>query len=594
MKNFVKRSFVGKSLNGKIAASIIAIVWIMMLVFMGLFCYTYYGMIMERLTKDISQRTSLVADAADDWVMQYIKITDNSFSNATLNNAIKHKNDNTVSEILYNFEMQNFLQSISVAANDISDIYFEDVQGDIIGLGNVSRDYFWSELHEVRKAVGDSDVAPHFRAFSNEYMSGIIIARRIASYDDYYKYTVNGIMYVLVNTEGFGQKYIKYFSNGSEKTFLTDANNNILISDNDNYKSNEQLMLPADLNEKTISLGGEKSYFFVSNLEKSNLKFVTTVSCRDFNAPIQSMIFNVFVILLILSVIISFVAKKVAESIAEPIRKIAVVMDNARADRYMGKLSEPMDEVLMPIVKSYNSMIDELDVLINKELAYQIKVKEATLKAFEQQINPHFLYNTLNMIRVMSSYGETDKIDVILTELGNMMKYCNNRNHSVKVSDEINNIKAYLKIIKIRFGDDFDYKVDTDTNAVECQTIKFILQPFIENAVKHGVSKSEDTGMIDISVKSDNGRLTYIISDNGTGIPTDRLRQIKNNLNSSDMYNADKNLGIGILNVYMRGKLNYGDDFRLEIYSTVNKGTRVEIGHPIVPFEKNENRGGIL
>ena len=128
MKNFVKRSFVGKSLNGKIAASIIAIVWIMMLVFMGLFCYTYYGMIMERLTKDISQRTSLVADAADDWVMQYIKITDNSFSNATLNNAIKHKNDNTVSEILYNFEMQNFLQSISVAANDISDIYFEDVQ----------------------------------------------------------------------------------------------------------------------------------------------------------------------------------------------------------------------------------------------------------------------------------------------------------------------------------------------------------------------------------------------------------------------------------------------------------------------------------
>lgn len=119
MKNFVKRSFVGKSLNGKIAASIIAIVWIMMLVFMGLFCYTYYGMIMERLTKDISQRTSLVADAADDWVMQYIKITDNSFSNATLNNAIKHKNDNTVSEILYNFEMQNFLQSISVAANDI-------------------------------------------------------------------------------------------------------------------------------------------------------------------------------------------------------------------------------------------------------------------------------------------------------------------------------------------------------------------------------------------------------------------------------------------------------------------------------------------
>ena len=100
--------------------------------------------------------------------------------------------------------------------------------------------------------------------------------------------------------------------------------------------------------------------------------------------------------------------------------------------------------------------------------------------------------------------------------------------------------------------------------------------------------------MIDISVKSDNGRLTYIISDNGTGIPTDRLRQIKNNLNSSDMYNADRNLGIGILNVYMRGKLNYGDDFRLEIYSTVNKGTRVEIGHPIVPFEKNENRGGIL
>ena len=100
------------------------------------------------------------------------------------------------------------------------------------------------------------------------------------------------------------------------------------------------------------------------------------------------------------------------------------------------------------------------------------------------------------------------------------------RNHSVKVSDEINNIKAYLKIIKIRFGDDFDYKVDTDTNAVECQTIKFILQPFIENAVDR-IRSLEKYGMIDISVKSDNGRLTYIIFDNGTEIPTtdsDRLK----------------------------------------------------------------------
>ena len=228
MKNFVKRSFVGKSLNGKIAASIIAIVWIMMLVFMGLFCYTYYGMIMERLTKDISQRTSLVADAADDWVMQYIKITDNSFSNATLNNAIKHKNDNTVSEILYNFEMQNFLQSISVAANDISDIYFEDVQGDIIGLGNVSRDYFWSELYEVRKAVGDSDVAPHFRAFSNEYMSGIIIARRIASYDDYYKFELkdkftNPHLYIK-ETENDSIDYIQIFDRNRNSVYYSKVN----------------------------------------------------------------------------------------------------------------------------------------------------------------------------------------------------------------------------------------------------------------------------------------------------------------------------------------------------------------------------------
>ena len=593
MKKLFKKPFTVKTLNGKIAASIIAFVWIMMLLFMGLFCYTYYGMIMERLTKDISQRTSLVADAADDWIMKYITITDNSFSNASLNNVIKHKTDNTVSEILYNFEIQNFLQSISVAANDILDIYFEDTQGDIIGLGNVSRNYFWNELKEVKKTVGDSGVEPHCRAFSNEYMSGIIIARRIATYDDYYKYSVNGIMYVLVNTESFSQKYTKYFSDRSEKIFLLDENNNILIGDNKDYKINEQLTLPTDLSEKTISIGGEKSYFFVDDLKKSNLKFVTTASCKDFNRPIQSMIINVFVILLIISVIVSFVAKNVAESIAKPIRKIAVVMDNARVDRYRGKLDEePMDEVLMPIVKSYNSMIDELDVLVNKELAYEIKVKEATLKAFEQQINPHFLYNTLNMIRVMSSFGETDKIDIILTELSTMMKYCNNRKDSIMVSDEINNIKAYLKIIKIRFGDDFDYRIDTAVGIDECKTIKFILQPFVENAVKHGISKSENMGLIDISVKRENGLIKYIICDNGAGIAPDRLKQIKDNLNYSDMYKADKSLGIGILNVYMRGKLNYGEEFHLEIFSRTNKGTRIELSHPIISLE--ENRGGIL
>ena len=221
--------------------------------------------------------------------------------------------------------------------------------------------------------------------------------------------------------------------------------------------------------------------------------------------------------------------------------------------------------------------------LLNEKYELEILKKEAELCALQNQINPHFLYNTLEMIKGLLFSEDPNRNIINATQaLSDTFKYNLNSGYVVKVKDEIEHVENYLTIQNMRFDKTIRLIVDVDENGLNCNIVRFTFEPIIENAIKHGFSKTRSDYQIRISSKVTNDKLVIFIEDNGIGIDKDRLIQIKDLL-LKDEYSFKSKItgGLGIYNVNERIKRHFGNDYGIDITSTRNKGTIVLIYLPI-------------
>lgn len=215
------------------------------------------------------------------------------------------------------------------------------------------------------------------------------------------------------------------------------------------------------------------------------------------------------------------------------------------------------------------------------EKKYRLQVVE--LLALQAQINPHFLYNTLNSIywETVGLTGKPNQASDMIENLSDMLSYSfGNPNNTVTWSEEIANTISYLKIEKIRFADKFDYTFEYDPEIQEMKTMKLLLQPLVENSVKHGILKKDGFGRIKVKIYRVHAYFRVVIIDDGVGIPQARLAEIRQSMLAADAMDerADH---IGILNTNKRLSLMYEDHYQFHIKSKLRLGTVITI---VVPF----------
>ena len=198
------------------------------------------------------------------------------------------------------------------------------------------------------------------------------------------------------------------------------------------------------------------------------------------------------------------------------------------------------------------------------------------LKAYQNQMNPHFLCNTLETLKWMAFDYETDdfKLSDAIENLSKIAKYSLDSNdYIVNLSTEINYTETYIKILQLRFPDKLEFNWDISEDLSGIKTLKFCMQPFIENAVQYGLKKRSAPLKVNISIRTEDKFLVIKISDNGIGIPHDKLAELQSKLSSVDSVNLTE--GIGILNTNARIRLVYGDECGVHIDSRENEGTTV-------------------
>lgn len=233
----------------------------------------------------------------------------------------------------------------------------------------------------------------------------------------------------------------------------------------------------------------------------------------------------------------------------------------------------------------FNRMLLRLRSLINENYIQKLERREAELNALQAQINPHFLYNTLEAVNSIAAlYGSTE-IRTISQNLGDMFRYSINigRNEFVRLKDELQHIRNYISIQMVRFGNSFDVVYDIPEGLENCRILKFILQPIVENAFLHGFKGNKKGGRLAISAAGCGERLEIYIEDNGKGMDAVQLQGLESNLNKpkDNVITQDKR-SIGVINVHSRIQLAYGEDFGLTFRSLENVGTKVTIVLPYV------------
>lgn len=291
-----------------------------------------------------------------------------------------------------------------------------------------------------------------------------------------------------------------------------------------------------------------------------------------------------FVLPSILIIYLTSSLHKRLSSIVQHLRKVEVHnFDLIEGDKYLDEIGE-LTDAFNRMFKRIKRLINDVYVVRIQKKDVELQRKQAQLNALQTQINPHFLFNVLETIRMRSVLKkEHETADII----HNMSKFLRTSitwgKDWVTVREETELIQSFLEIQQYRYGHKLQYDIDVDSSVYEYVIPNMSLIPFVENATIHGVESSKEKGKVEIKVKSNSSHLVCIIKDNGIGMDQEKLKQLRHSLEKEEVEGEH----IGIRNVYHRLKLHYGDQCDFQIESSKGYGTLIKIKVPLQTKSKD-------
>jgi len=305
----------------------------------------------------------------------------------------------------------------------------------------------------------------------------------------------------------------------------------------------------------------------------------------------------------ILSVILIFsavgfavvAAWSLSRSIYTPIKKLHDVTTTITKNDLQALMTSDNVDEITELGMSFNIMIGKIKELLDSKMKEQENLKKAELRALQAQINPHFLYNTLDTIIWMAESKKTEQVVEIVSALSSFFRISLSKGMDwITIGEEVERIRSYLTIQKMRYRDILDFNISVDEDVTENTILKLILQPLVENALYHGIKNKRQGGTINIHARrKSTDEILIEVEDNGIGFTPEKLAQLRAEL-EDDSGDIKMENGFGIGNVNTRIRLYYGKQYGLTINSEYNTGTRVTLVIPakLETFPQTENTGG--
>lgn len=373
-------------------------------------------------------------------------------------------------------------------------------------------------------------------------------------------------IYSDLSTSGVMGVNIIVDSKGNPVTFVRETGIQRILEDPQTRK----IITTNSRTPQSIKSGNERLYTICCNIVGSaNWKLLGIATEEELLGSFHTTKATLMLMMLMMLLISLLCTLGISHAVTKPLYQLRDAMKQAAATHFNSYFSHKANDVIGNLSSSYNDMLDEIKRLISqlqeereKARISQLLKRRAELRALQAQINPHFLYNTLDTINWMALDVGAEKISETAVNLAELFRSGLRRGNEIsELHYEITHVCSYLAIQKLRYGDKFEYSVDCPSElAQRCYSIRLLLQPLVENAIYHGIKAAEGQCHIWIKIGIENHKLIMQVEDDGVGFPLGKMHEINQKL--ADHVVVDKD-GYGIFNVNERIYLYFGEDYGL-------------------------------
>jgi len=286
----------------------------------------------------------------------------------------------------------------------------------------------------------------------------------------------------------------------------------------------------------------------------------------------------IFFVVLVSTLGITAVIVVLVYAMVRPVKTLSKAMEQVQEGDFKVQVPNRKTDEIGELINSFNFMVDKINTLVNEICQEKIAQKNAELQALQAQINPHFLYNTLDSVNWMLIDREEYDISEIIISLGSLMRYSIEDDSSfVTIDREVEYVLSYLKIQKNRLENRLSYQARVDATVREEKIPKLILQPIVENAIAHGIEPRQQPGRVVIAIEDLGNEVAISIRDDGIGMTSEQLADLRTPSREPE---KEGHTRIGIRNVERRIRLHYGEQYSVQIESEYQKGTTVKLRIP--------------
>ncbi|MGL5437059.1 MAG: sensor histidine kinase [Lachnospiraceae bacterium] len=268
---------------------------------------------------------------------------------------------------------------------------------------------------------------------------------------------------------------------------------------------------------------------------------------------------------------------KIVKGITKPIENLCEVVTKAGKGNFNVRAQEQNGDELEVLRISFNNMVERIGNLVENIRTEQLNLRATELRLLQAQINPHFLYNTLDGIICLAEAGEQDNVVNMVSALSDFFRLTLSKGQDyISVKEEKAQIDSYLEIQQYRYRDILEYRIEISEELYQYQMLKLTLQPLVENALYHGIKNKRRLGHIVVSGIKEGGNLKFIVWDDGIGMTAKRLDYIRKVI-AGERQDKESSSGIGLYNVNKRLQMNYGEEYGLSVDSLFGEWTKVEV-----------------
>lgn len=568
-------------MNFSIRQKILAIFMSFMLFYIGISTVIYIQMVNKETVSQVKQRSYETTELIKANTETMIDNANNISKILTTNSTVREYL-NTESPTLSMLKNANaLLSNIHIASPNIDSIYLYDFHGSslrttrYLTLSTVEDVRLAPWLNELKKLNGGYKISINAEnTLKTSSGKNLISVMRILN--DIDSLTPIGVLVLNISEESISGVINEADKNYHSSFILIDSQNKPVIKDDPNYTTYLPYFTEMPGSESITAVNNQRIFIYRLDMKDTGWKIISCSSLSYTSPESSTLKILFFVFIIVTFLLFSLASLFTASLITLPIKKLINSMQGVATGIFNKVSYNTGNDEIGELKNNYNIMITEINNLIFKLVDEEKQKRKFELDVLNEQIKPHFLYNTLDNIAYLALSDDNQSLYEAVNALGNYYRISLSKGSvTISLSDEIKLIKNYLSLQKLRYGEMISDNYLVQENTLEVKILKNILQPLVENCIYHGIRPSGEPGLITISAHINENCLFISVDDNGIGMKAEEIQSI------SDENLARNQSSFGLRGTIQRLKIHYGSD---DIYMVESKeffGTKITIKIPL-------------